>query len=197
MAYLRLETWLAPGGWAASSPELTRSLPLTSSDRGRRNSNQESDIPAEEEHPVGPCSAPVSLASFFICRVQLSDRTLLLHFRHLSAPGIRDQLNCLEQRGFWVNSSGGAIVLESLPIPPLKQAGKTPMPPHKQMKTHSQEAQLLDAISMGWWAGYRKGSNKISDSGTPEFPTGALAERAPQWDALSLTMGRIFVHSDD
>lgn len=59
-----------PGGWAASSPELTRSLPLTSTDRGRRNSNQDSDIPAGEEHPVGHCSVPVSLASFLICIVQ-------------------------------------------------------------------------------------------------------------------------------
>ena len=74
----------------------------------------------------------------------------MLHFRILAVPVMGDQFHCLEQGGFWANIIGGALVLKSLPTPSLKQARKTPgsrVP--KQMKTHSPEAQVLDAMSVG------------------------------------------------
>ena len=75
---------------------------------------------------------------------------LLLHFRILAVPVMGDQFHCVEQGGFWANIIGGALFLKSLPTPSLKQARKTPgsrVP--KQMKTHSPEAQVLDAMSLG------------------------------------------------
>ena len=75
---------------------------------------------------------------------------LLLHFRILADPGMGDQLHCLEQGGFWANIIGGALVLKSLPTPSLKLARKTPGSHMlKQMKTHSPEVQVLDAMSLG------------------------------------------------
>lgn len=124
------------------------------------------------------------LALFLILIVHWSDRMFLLHFRILRIPGMGDQLHCLEQRGFWANIIGGALVLKSLPTPSLKQArGK-----EKRKKKNRQGRPLVAACISRWthtaqrhkswmlWAwdrvGYRKGSNRaigclMAESQTP------------------------------